>query len=248
MVRRVSLWLSYGLIVVGVALLLGTGVLYGYSHYEEAEAFRAAAQIMPTLRSTPTSESTSTITALSSLRPASSAEASFRSDPDADFIPWRLRHAAIAMPPITPTVRPIFPTERIVAPAIGLDAKVVESRIVDGEWVVPKFVAGHLQGTAQPLQDGNIALAGHVQSISSGNVFANIGRLRPGNEVKLYTKAGIVTYNVEKVRTVKNTDLSVVAPTSEERLTLITCTGTWLPLQRDFSERSVVIATRVQGI
>lgn len=247
MVRRFSLRLGNGLILGGVALLLGTGVLYGYSHNEEAEASRAAAQIMPTLSSTPTSESTSTITALSAPRPASSAKAGFRSDPVADFVPWRLRHAATATPPSTPTVRPIFPTERIVAPAIGLDAKVVESRIVDGEWVVPKFVAGHLQGTAQPLQGGNIALAGHVQSISSGNVFANVGRLRPGNEVKLYTRAGIITYKVEKILTVKNNDLSVVAPTSEEQLTLITCTGTWLPLQRDYSERTVVVAARVNG-
>ena len=110
---------------------------------------------------------------------------------------------------------------------------------------MPKFAAGHLQGTAQPLQGGNVVLAGHIQSIASGNVFANIAKLRPGSQVSLYTKGGIVAYQVMNVQTVKNTDLSVVAPSSQEKLTLITCTGIWLPLQHDYSERTVVIASRI---
>jgi LPXTG-site transpeptidase (sortase) family protein len=145
----------------------------------------------------------------------------------------------------TPTPRPIYPAERIVASSIHLDAKVAESPIVKNEWVVPKFAAGHLQGTAQPLEGGNVVLAGHIQSIASGNVFANIARLRPGNQISLYTKGGTITYQVVKVDTVKNTDLTVVAPSPQERLTLITCTGTWLPLQHDYDERTVVIANRV---
>ena len=144
----------------------------------------------------------------------------------------------------TPTPSPIYPAERIVASSIHLDARIAESPVVNNDWVVPKFLAGHLQGTAQPLQGGNVVLAGHIQSIASGNVFANIAQLRPGSQVSLYTKGGIVTYQVVKVETVKNTDLSVVTPSSQEKLTLITCTGTWLPLQHDYSERTVVIADR----
>jgi sortase (surface protein transpeptidase) len=38
--------------------------------------------------------------------------------------------------------------------------------------------------------------------------------------------------------------MAVIQPTGDERLTLITCTGTFLPLQRDYDKRLVVIASR----
>jgi len=148
-------------------------------------------------------------------------------------------------PSVLPTPIPIYPAERIVANSIGLDSKVVEAPIVNDEWTVPKFVAGHLQGTSQPLEGGNVVLSGHVQSIASGNVFAQLDHLKPGDLVQLYTRSTIVTYVVDKTVVVRNTDVSVVQPTRVEQLTLITCTGTWLPLQRDFDSRLVVEASRV---
>ncbi len=144
-------------------------------------------------------------------------------------------------PAPTPTQRPLT-IRRIVAPAIRLDSLVVNSPIVNGEWTVPKFVAGYLEGTALPMSNSNVVLSGHVQSISSGNVFARIFDLKTGNRVTLYTDAGPISYEVVKSVTVKNTDLSVVAPTDEEQLTLITCTGAWNPITNDYAERYVVIA------
>jgi LPXTG-site transpeptidase (sortase) family protein len=128
--------------------------------------------------------------------------------------------------------------------SIDLDTKVVESPIVNGEWTVPKFVAGHLVGTAQPLQGSNVVLSGHVQSISSGNVFARIGDLKLGDVIMVYTKSAVISYVVSKSEVVANTDVAVVKPSPKEILTLITCTGTWLPLQHDYDSRIVVIASR----
>jgi sortase A len=79
------------------------------------------------------------------------------------------------------------PAKLVIIPKIGLYAPVVESAIKDGEWQVPKFAAGHLQGTANPGDGGNVALSGHVQSISSGNVFARIDELKAGDHVYLRT-------------------------------------------------------------
>ncbi|MBI3978143.1 MAG: sortase [Chloroflexi bacterium] len=153
-----------------------------------------------------------------------------------------------ARPPAVPVVLPLpAPIRRITAPAIGLDSPVVESPIENGEWRVPKFVAGHLQGTALPGEIGNVALSGHVQSISSGNVFARIGDLKPSDLVLLTTDQGTIRYRVAEQRTVPNDDLSVVAPTATPRLTLITCTGTWNPLTRDYSHRIVVTAEPETG-
>lgn len=241
--RRVILWLSNALIAGGLLILVGTGLLYGYSRYEEAQAAREAAEIQPPVRDIlpATPEITPRATASAVPTPLATSEAETPGDA---FVPWPLRSAITITPVPTPTGVPIYPALRIVAPAIRLDSKVVESHIVNGQWEVPKFAAGHLEGTAQPLQGSNVVLAGHVESISSGNVFANLRRLRPGDEIRLYTQAAVVRYRVDTVETVANDDVQVVAPTPRERLTLITCTGSWLPLQHDYSERTVVIASR----
>ena len=223
-------WLGTGLIALGLSILVVTIGFYGYSQYEEQQAQQeVAAMGLPEPNPAPTA--------------ATSANPTMQPWPR-QVAPWA---TAMPRPTAMPTAIPNLPADRIRAPSIGLDSRVVESLIVDGEWTVPKFVAGHLQGTANPLQGSNVALAGHIESISSGNVFANIGKLKPGDPIQLYTSQSIVNYKVSQVRVVANNDLSVVQPTHQEQVTLITCTGTWLPLQRDYNQRLVVIAKRVAG-
>lgn len=148
----------------------------------------------------------------------------------------------VAPPQPTATPQPV-PPAWIRIPKIDVDSPVVEARIKDGEWEVPKFVAGHLQGTANPgANTGNVVLTGHVQSLAAGNVFARIGELRDGDDVFLYGGTSVFPYRVKRTFTVKNNDLTVVEPTAIPTLTLITCTGTWNPLTRDYSERLIVVA------
>ncbi len=243
--RLVLRWLSNSLIAIGAAILIGTGAIYGYSLYEQAQANQEVAELQPDVASAWTPEPVAIETATPEPAPSPVVTA------DATGVPHPTVAPSAILPEVTPTETavptpvPVEPAIRIQAPTIRLDAKVVESPIVDGQWQIPKFAAGHLQGTAQPLQGSNVVLAGHVESISSGNVFANINRLRRGDLVRLYTKETVVTYKVDAVEVVANDDLKVVAPTSHEVLTLITCTGSWLPLQHDYSERTVVIASRV---
>lgn len=142
-----------------------------------------------------------------------------------------------------PASRPAARWIRI--PGIKVDSPVVEAPLKNGEWEVPKFVAGHLEGTANPGESGNVVLTGHVESISSGNVFARIGELAVGDYIFLYAGTGLIPYQVERKLIVKNDDLSVVRPTLTPVLSLITCTGIWNPLTRDYSERLVVVAAPV---
>ncbi len=238
-------WLSNALIAGGLILLIGTGAIYGYSLYEQAQAERAVAELRPDTPTawTPQPAPSSTATRLPTVEETPIARATETTiDP---VVPSPVQSEVTPTVTAVPSPVPVEPAIRIQAPAIHLDAKVVESPIVDGQWQIPKFAAGHLQGTAQPLQGSNVVLAGHVESISSGNVFANIGRLRRGDVIRLFTQATVVTYRVDTVEVVANDDLRVVAPTSHEVVTLITCTGNWLPLQHDYSERTVVIASRV---
>jgi len=243
--RGVGRWLSNVMIVGGVLVIGGTGGLYAYSHFEEAQFAQQAEATVPETPVPPTATAlVFTPTAIPATATPSDSELERqrqldirRSGPPPTFTPT-------PMPTATP-VPVISPADRIVAPAIKLDSKVVESKIVNGEWQVPKFVAGHLQGTADPLQGGNVVLCGHIDSISSGDVFANIGKLKPGDGIDVYTKTGIVKYRVTKLLVVPNNDIAVVQNQTEETLTLITCTGTWLPLQHDFDRRLVVVANRV---
>ncbi|MGH2457569.1 MAG: sortase [Chloroflexota bacterium] len=238
--RRSALrWLSNGLIALGIAILLATGGVYGYSTFEQAQAERQAASLKPAIPDawTPGPAPTETSTAVA-------VAAVDSGDPRSDtFVPYPRRVEAGA--PSTPTAVPTpAPAERIVAPTIHLDAVVKEAPIVKGEWEIPKFAAGHLAGTAQPLQGNNVILAGHVESISSGDVFANLDRLKTGDVIRLYTAAAVVSYKVERVETVSNDDTAVLQPTPREVLTLITCAGAWLPLEHDYTQRTVVIASR----
>jgi LPXTG-site transpeptidase (sortase) family protein len=238
--QRYVLWLSNLLIAGGAVLLIGTFGLLGYSRYEQYEINRATSELAPTVPGawTPSPQPTRVLAPFA--EPTSAPPTDVPTSPVATSLSIPVTPTPI--PTFTPL--PILPAERIVANTINLDSKVVESPIVDGQWQVPKFVAGHLVGTAEPLQGSNVVLSGHVQSLSSGNVFSRIGELKPGDPIWLYTPTTMVSYAVSKVTVVPNNDLDVVKPTSSERVTLITCTGTWLPLQHDYNQRIVVIADR----
>jgi LPXTG-site transpeptidase (sortase) family protein len=245
---RVERGVGYVLVVVGVGLVAGAAAFSAYDRYERA---RSAQEVAPLAATPPLARPPASPAAI---LPAPGTDANAESQPaPADFGPTAVGElgglATSRRGDAAPVVLPDGPGRvdggrvlRIVAPTIDLDAPVVESPLVHGEWQVPPFAAGHLAGTAQPLRGGNVALAGHLQNLARGNVFADLDRLRVGDVVRLYTDRAVVVYQVAKVETVSRDDLGVLAPTSHETLTLITCAGTWLPLQRDYSERTVVVA------
>ncbi|HEY8490014.1 MAG TPA: class F sortase, partial [Dehalococcoidia bacterium] len=131
--------------------------------------------------------------------------------------------------------------------AIGLRAPVRPAPLVEAggvaQWQVPAFAAGHGEGTANPGEAGNAVLMGHVQSVDAGEVFRNLHQVAPGDEVVLVNERGErYVYRVVDVRTVTPGEVSIVAPTPDPTLTLVTCAGAWLPQRQDYSERLVVVA------
>ena len=242
--------IGYTLVVMGVGLVVGAAAVSGYDRYEQARAAREVA-LLPGLPpfTRPLGQPTTMPAAVGRGPDEKSGTSPTKVGPSTSDELSEVRSARHRgmVGPVGPEAHgPGSPDGdralRVVAPTIELDAEVVESPLVHGEWQVPPFAAGHLVGTAQPLQGGNVALAGHLQSLARGNVFANLDRLRVGDLVRLDTPHAVVAYRVAKVETVPRDDLEVLAPTSHETLTLITCAGTWLPLRRDYSERTVVVA------
>jgi LPXTG-site transpeptidase (sortase) family protein len=141
---------------------------------------------------------------------------------------------------------PSLPFTRIIMPDVSLQADVVPAKLADKgggvTWEVPAFSAGHAEGTAGPGELGNAVLLGHVASRNAGNVFENLDEVRAGDRVQVFSGAQRFDYQVVEVREVARTDASVMRPTGSASLSLITCTGTWLPEIGDYAERLVVRA------
>jgi sortase A len=110
---------------------------------------------------------------------------------------------------------------------------------------VPPFVVGHAEGTAGAGAAGNAVLMGHITSRNLGNVFINLDKVQVGDMLAVFSGDRQFDYRVVEVKAVPRTDVSVVEPTGKPTVTLITCTGTWLPLISDYSHRLVVRAERV---
>ena len=144
----------------------------------------------------------------------------------------------VSAPPSPTPAAPAIPT-RLVIPVIGLDTPVVEMgwSIIqqDGQlvsqWDVPDWrAAGWLKSSAPLGAVGNTVLDGHQDE--NGRVFEYLEYLREGDAIQVY--AGVEIHNyIVTVRTIvaeKDQPLEVrhenakwIAPTQDERLTLITC-------------------------
>jgi LPXTG-site transpeptidase (sortase) family protein len=120
------------------------------------------------------------------------------------------------------------PVERILIPALGVDT-VVKYVPFDGvTWLIAGLQqeVAWLGETSWPGLGGNTALAGHVTLRNGGNgPFRYLEDMLPGDLITLMTEKNIYSYQVSEQRVVGETELSVVEPSQEDRLTLITCTG-----------------------
>jgi LPXTG-site transpeptidase (sortase) family protein len=138
------------------------------------------------------------------------------------------------------------PITHLSVPAIDLDADVVPASLVplDGgvTWEVPAFKVGHAQGTASAGQPGNAVLLGHVTSVHSGNVFQDLDHARIGDVVNVFADDRAFEYRVVSTVHVPRSDSSVLEQGDTPAVSLITCTGFWLPIIWDYTERLVVRA------
>lgn len=109
---------------------------------------------------------------------------------------------------------------RISIPSIEFSAVVVEGTDLYSLMIGP----GHLTGTAQPGESGNAVVSAHRDTF-----FRHIRKLQPGDHILIEREGRSFTYAVEGFRIVKPNDLSVTAPTNDNRLTLITCDPAYYP-------------------
>ncbi len=137
--------------------------------------------------------------------------------PNTDEIPAHLQpmvQALAALPIPTPAPDQAI---RIQIPAIKIDAPVVQG---DGFEQLKKGVGQNI-GSVNPGQNGNIILSAHNDVY--GELFRNLDRLAPGDQVILYTQQRQYVYVVDRTVIVEPTAVEVMASTGGPTVTLISC-------------------------
>jgi sortase A len=81
-----------------------------------------------------------------------------------------------------------------------------------------RLSVGHIPTTALPGQTGNVGIAGHRDTF-----FRGLKDLRAKDEIVFSTLSGNFKYQVESLTVVDPDDLSVLAPSIENMLTMVTC-------------------------
>ncbi|HEY7575910.1 MAG TPA: class D sortase, partial [Thermoanaerobaculia bacterium] len=77
---------------------------------------------------------------------------------------------------------------------------------------------GWIAGTARPGEAGNVGIAGHRDGF-----FRGLKDIAAGDALELETTAGREKYAVADIRIVDPKEVSVLRPTSEDTVTLVTC-------------------------
>jgi sortase A len=141
---------------------------------------------------------------------------------------------------------------RLRLPTIQVDTDVKSGGPVIGkngerEWETLPFVA-----TTYPILGpvggiGNPVISGHVVTLREGNVFRDLYKLELGDLIDVDTQDSRFAYRVEEIKLVDPSDVAVMAPTDDARLTLITCGGTFDSRSRTFSDRLIIIGRLLGG-
>lgn len=146
------------------------------------------------------------------------------------------RNAAAAVAAAAP---PTKATAQISIPRIGIHNAPVYDRGTDSKGVMliaPGYAVTHYAFSAA-FGTGNTVLYGHDDI--QGNIFGHLYDLAPGDLIQISTAGQALTYQVTGHQIVAPTAVSVLKPTADVRLTIITC---W-PFNVD-TKRWIVTAVR----
>ena len=99
-----------------------------------------------------------------------------------------------------------------------------------------------------PGRPGNAVLAGHTGYPDQPSSFRKFEQLKTGDIVEVKDDKGVTaSFQIIQVATYLPDEAPrhiIFGPSTTERLTLITCTGTWLPAKKTYSHRLVIYAVR----
>lgn len=203
------------LIVAGAVVLLFVAYQLWGTGFREAASQRALrAQLDQQLSAaTPGPSPRPTADGTASEDPAADGQADVPAAPQSD-------------PSLPAAPAPGDPLGILRIPKLGLDKVVVEGTDVASLRKGP----GHQPGTAPLGGAGNAVIGGHRTTY--GAPFYRLDELEPGDEITVQVPTGELRYTVTDTQVVEPTDVWILEPTPDDRLTLFTCTPRFSVAQR----------------
>lgn len=120
----------------------------------------------------------------------------------------------IGASPFRPPVEEGDVLGRIDIPRLGMSFAILQgtnSRTL-------RLGAGHIEGTPLPGDPGNSGIAGHRDTF-----FRELRNIRQNDKIQLQTATGLLRYEVDWVKVVDPDEVSVLSPSTDSSLTLVTC-------------------------
>jgi len=140
------------------------------------------------------------------------AHAGLSSAQNVDFSLWSQKRIADYEQSLAQNAAPTVALLQI--PKIHLEVPVLDST---DDLALNRGV-GHIAGTGQPGQDGNVGIAGHRDGFFRGLKDVGIG-----DTIELVTPNRTISYVVDQIQLVEPSDVSVLSARTHASLTLVTC-------------------------
>ncbi len=153
---------------------------------------------------------------------------------------------ATPVPPSQPAMT--LPTSGTIIslPTVNVFAPITLFPLDGVSWAIDPWErrVGHLQGTAWFDAPGNVVLGGHSEYPNgSPGIFKGLYQLNPGDPIIISIDGNERRYLVTQKFSVRYDDLTVVYPSSDSRLTLITCDiPSFNATTQTYDDRLVVVA------
>ncbi len=259
-IKRAATFVSRGLLLAGLLLLLAAASMWSYTFYAQLRWDRERAALSAQFVPAPAlSDVTPAPPPVATQMPEATPSVPGMSAAEATPAATTGTASPVAIPESTPTavatsVPLPLPTAtadersdpgRLFIPKLKVNAAIVTVPLINGLWDVSPLLydVGLLVGTGWPGRAGNAAISGHVGLRGRGDgPFRWLERLVAGDEIFVDQGDTRYLYAVRDLRVVLPSDVSVVAPTEDATLTLITCTD-WDFLKADYMKRLIVTAT-----
>lgn len=124
---------------------------------------------------------------------------------------------------------------RVIIPSISIDLSVQHAKIIAGYWQVFEDTAAWGEQSGYPGNPGNQVIFAHARK----GLFLPLKEITLGAKIYVMTDDKWYAYEVKEIKDVFPGQVEVIAPTTDETLTLYTCTG------YEDSKRLIVVAKRV---
>lgn len=151
-------------------------------------------------------------------------------------------------PTATPTPTPVPEPKNFSIPKINVFAPVAPVGVDEtGKMELPQNIneVGWYSLGFKPGEPGNAVIAGHLDSTTGeGAIFYHLHELEPGDDLYVtdqldnqyrFVVTRKVVYEYDKVPLEE-----IFGESPKKGLNLITCTGQWIPSQRNYSHRMVI--------